>query len=88
MGVSRIWVRSRSSTFLSRLRPGAGRAEPDAPSTPDGDGPAHARKDWRKPPGKPRGAAKPGRITAGIRADIAAKIAMPLTIGGRHLGRP
>lgn len=63
-------------------QPRRGPAEPEAASAPDGDGPAHARKDWRKPPGKARGAVKPGRITAGIRADIAAKIAMPLTIGG------
>lgn len=57
----------------------------DVPPGPDGDGPGHVRKDWRKTPGRPRGsgAAKPGRITVGIRADIKAKIAMPLEIGGQ-----
>jgi hypothetical protein len=59
-----------------------GGTEPEAASEPDGAGPGHVRKDWGKPPGKPRGSSKPGRITAGIRADIGAKIAMPLTIAG------
>ena len=66
--------------------PGNLQREPEPePAGPDGDGPGHVRKDWRKAPGRPRGsgAAKPGRITAGIRADIKAKISMPLEIGGQ-----
>jgi hypothetical protein len=58
-------------------------SEPEAASVPDGDGPGHVRKDWRKPPGRPKGSGKPGRITVGIRADINAKISMPLEIMGQ-----
>ena len=58
-------------------------AEPVAPVPPDGEGPGHTRKDWRKPVGRPKGSTnKPGRITNTIRADINAKISMPLTIAG------
>src|ERR1700749_4276213 len=71
--------------------PGAG-ASPsagDAPAPPpipaDDEGPGHARKDWRKQqqPGRaPRGAVRALRVTAGIRADINAKVSMPLAIAG------
>jgi hypothetical protein len=69
--------------------PGAG-ASPSAGDTPapipaDDEGPGHARKEWRKQqqPGRaPRGAVKALRITAGIRADINAKVSMPLAIAG------
>jgi hypothetical protein len=65
------------------VQPRRGAPEPEAASVPDGDGPGHVRKDWRKPPGRPKGSAKPGRITVGIRADINAKISMPLEIMGQ-----
>jgi hypothetical protein len=60
---------------------------PPAPPGPDAgadEGPGHARKDWRKQqqprpaPGRPRAI----RVTAGIRADISAKVSMPLAIAG------
>lgn len=49
-------------------------------------GPAHGRKDWRRPSGKAapgRGAARPGRVTAAVRGDITAKISFALEIPGR-----
>jgi len=74
--------------------PGAG-ASPsagDAPAAPpipaDDEGPGHARKDWhkqqsvrvpRKTPFRPRKIA----VSATLRADINAKISMPLEIGGQ-----
>lgn len=71
--------------FIEAPEPSPGRggaSEPEAASVPDGDGPKHARKDWRELPRVKKGPIKAIRITAGIRADIGAKIAMPLTIGG------
>jgi len=57
---------------------------PAAPAPPaDDEGPGHARKDWRKQQPKPRTPGRTLRITAGIRADINAKISMPLEIGGQ-----
>lgn len=58
-------------------------AEPAAPVPPDGEGPGHTRKGWAKTPGRPGRPAKPGRITVTIRADINAKISMPLEITGQ-----
>ena len=64
--------------------PSAGEAP--APSPVDDDGPGHARKDWRKqqrPQLGPDGRrVRALRITAGIRADINAKVSMPLAIAG------
>jgi len=64
--------------------PGAGGspAADGSPPPPDGEGPLHGRKGWHKAPGRARGG-KPGRITVSLRADINAKISMPLEIGGR-----
>ena len=58
------------------VSPGPPPSEPDQP-------PAHATKDRRKAAraSKPRAAAV--RVTAGIRADIHAKISMPLEIAGQ-----
>lgn len=58
-------------------------AVPDATGNPPPDGsadpgPAHGRKDWRKPPGK----ARAGKVTPGIRADIEAKISLALMVPG------
>ena len=61
--------------------PPAGPAAP-APPPADDEGPGHARKDWRKQQPKPRTPGRTLRITAGIRADINAKISMPLEISG------
>ena len=61
--------------------PPAGPAAP-APPPADDEGPGHARKDWRKQQPKPRTPGRTLRITAGVRADINAKISMPLEISG------
>jgi hypothetical protein len=62
--------------------PGAGAATP-VPDEP----PAHARRGWRNPPRAPSSPSSGGkrttRVTASIRQDITAKIALPLEIGGR-----
>jgi hypothetical protein len=59
------------------------RSAGDAPGTPEPDEPpAHAERDWRKPPA-PKARGRAVRVTATIRADITAKIRMPLEIGGR-----
>lgn len=52
------------------------------PRTPD-QPPGHARREWRtagKPAGRP---ARPARITAAIRGDIGAKVALMLEVPGR-----
>ena len=54
-----------------------------APSPGDDEGPGHARKDWRKQPKTRPGNVRSLKITAGIRADINAKISMPLEISGQ-----
>ena len=61
----------------------AGASPPEAPAPPaaDDNGPGHARKEWRKQP-KSRGTVRALKITAGVRADINAKISMPLEISG------
>jgi hypothetical protein len=78
--------------FIAEERPpssaggtGARSPEPPAPDPGADEGPGHARKGWAKAaaPKAVRGAAKAVRVTAGIRADINAKISMPLEIGGR-----
>ena len=55
------------------------------PAPPDDTGPAHARRDWHKKAAPPRkGSAKaPPRVTAGVRADIDAKLSFALEIPGR-----
>jgi hypothetical protein len=62
------------------------RAGDDPGTTPPGtepdEPPAHAERDWRKPPA-PKARGRAVRVTATIRADITAKIRMPLEIGGR-----
>jgi hypothetical protein len=58
----------------------------ESPGPADDEGPGHARKEWRKQqqPGRaPRGAVRALRITAGIRADINAKVSMPLEVLGQ-----
>jgi hypothetical protein len=50
-------------------------AEPDEP-------PAHARRKRGRPPGSKNEAPKRARIAVGIRADINAKVSMPLEVGG------
>lgn len=60
--------------------------EAPAPSPADDDGPGHARKGWgkqRQGGRAPRGPVRALRVTAGIRADINAKISMPLEIFGQ-----
>jgi hypothetical protein len=61
---------------------------PAAPAPPVGDeGPGHARKDWRKQHQPRIGPTQRGtsklRVTNSIRADISAKISMPLEILGQ-----
>jgi hypothetical protein len=70
-----------SSAGVSTAEPGT-----PAPSPADDEGPGHARKEWRKQqqPGRaPRGPVRALRITAGIRADINAKVSMPLEVLGQ-----
>ena len=64
--------------------PASGRgAEPPA-AAESGEGPAHGRRGWARAPAAPRPSRSRGvKITASIRADITAKIAMPLEIGGQ-----
>jgi hypothetical protein len=63
--------------------PGTGQEAGEAAGAPEPDEPpAHAAKDWRKPPA-PKARGRAVRVTATIRADITAKISMPLEIGGR-----
>jgi len=50
-------------------------AEPDEP-------PAHAKRKRGRPPGSKNEAPKRARIAVGIRADINAKVSMPLEVGG------
>lgn len=59
--------------------PGPTRSGPGLPPPADGDGPAHARRDWRKSGTR----AKKGpqqKVTAGVRGDIEAKIGFGLTV--------
>ena len=44
--------------------------------------PAHGRRDWKRAPGKPPPRPRPGRVTAGIRGDIDAKIRFALQVPG------
>ena len=69
------------SPFLEDTRAGAP-PPPEAPPEPD-EPPAHARKRRRKTPdtGTP---VKRARIAVGIRADINAKVSMPLEVGGTN----
>lgn len=73
---------------LATTQQAAAPAPPDTPPGPSygeipDEPPAHARKKRRtKTTSEPKTAAKPLRVTAGVRADITAKIAMPLEIGG------
>jgi len=54
---------------------------PPGPTGPD-EPPAHARKRGR-PPGSKNQAPSVPRVTAGVRADISAKVSMPLEIAGQ-----
>jgi len=47
--------------------------------------PAHTRRDWRRDRPAPASRPRSIRVTAGVRADISAKIALPLEIAGRIL---
>jgi hypothetical protein len=66
--------------------PAAESPGPPAPDPGADEGPGHARKDWRKQQQSgraPKGGGRAVRVTVSIRADISAKISMPLEIGGQ-----
>lgn len=65
--------------------PAAESPGPPAPDPGADEGPGHARKDWRKQQqaGRaPKGGGRAVRVTVSIRADISAKVSMPLAIAG------
>ena len=63
--------------------PGAPRSPAPGPQPEDPDEPpAHARRDWRRGPQKRSRNYKPPRVTAGVRADIDAKIRFALQVPG------
>jgi hypothetical protein len=64
---------------------GSDTGPPASPGPADDEGPGHARKDWRKQQqaGRaPKGGGRAVRVTVSIRADISAKVSMPLAIAG------
>jgi hypothetical protein len=71
------------SPFLDGPAEPAGDLPPIGAGSFPGDDPAaaHSRRDWKRAPGK-KPAARPGRITAGIRGDIDAKIRFALQVPG------
>ena len=65
--------------------PAAESPGPPAPDPGADEGPGHARKDWRKQQqaGRaPKGGGRAVRVTVSVRADISAKVSMPLAIAG------
>jgi hypothetical protein len=67
--------------------PAAESPGPPAPDPGADEGPGHARKDWRKQHQARVGPTQSGRaravrVTVSIRADISAKVSMPLAIAG------
>jgi len=58
--------------------PGAG-----GEAAPRDEPPAHSRREWRRAAPVPASRPRSIRVTAGIRADINAKISLPLEIAGR-----